>query len=381
MIYFDNAATTLQKPPEVEAAVIEALRNAGNAGRGAHAPTLFSSRSIYDTREKLADLFGAEDASRIAFTANATAALNTAINGLYVPGGHILTTECEHNSVLRPLYRLKERGMELSITKADACGRLDYLDFEKNCRENTTAVVITHASNLTGNVMDIRRVSDFAEKHGLLLVVDASQTAGVYPINVRELGIDILCFTGHKGLLGPQGTGGLYVRSGLTIPPLTVGGSGIHSFDKKHPAMMPEALEAGTLNTHGIAGLNAALSYLEKTGVEKIHQWELQLAKRFADGVRKIPGVRLYGDFECEERVGIVSLNVGEWDSAEVSDFLWENYEIATRAGAHCAPLLHRALGTEKQGAVRFSFSWFNTEEEVDRAVEAIADYEREKEL
>lgn len=374
MIYFDNAATTLQKPEGVEKAVSEALRSAGNAGRGIHAPTLFSARMIYDTREKLAKLFGMEDASRIAFTANATEALNLAIRGLSASGGHIITTECEHNSVLRPLYLLEKEGTELTILKADRQGKLDYQDFEKNCRENTRAVVITHASNLTGNVTDIKRVSEFTKRHGILLVVDASQTAGTYPIDVQELGIDVLCFTGHKGLFGPQGTGGIYVREGVTLSQFKVGGSGVFSYDKKHPSVMPEALEAGTLNAHGIAGLNAALSCIEEIGVEEIHRRELLLAKRFADGVRDLDGVQLYGDLESENRVGIVSLNIGEMDSGAVSDYLWEKYEIAVRAGAHCAPLMHEALGTKAQGAVRFSFSIFNTEEEVDIAIRAIRD-------
>lgn len=378
MIYFDNAATSLQKPKRVETAVLEALRCGGNAGRGVHAPTLFSARVIYDTREKLAKLFGIEDASRIAFTCNATEALNIAAFGLFTPGEHVITTECEHNSVLRPLYLLEKEGLELTILKADKQGNIDYHELEKNYRENTKAVVITHASNLTGNVMDIKRVSEFTKKHGLLLVVDASQTAGVYPIDVNELGMDVLCFTGHKGLMGPQGTGGIYVREGLCVLPLKAGGSGIHSFDKEHPAVMPEALEAGTLNVHGIAGLNAALSYIEEIGVKEIHKREAYLAKRFAEGIGTQEAVRIYGNCDWEKQVGIVTINIRGMDSVFVSDRLWEDYAIATRAGAHCAPLLHQALGTAEQGAVRFSFSYFNTEEEVDTAIEAIRELCRE---
>lgn len=372
MIYFDNAATTFQKPPEVEQAVIQAFHRVGNAGRGAHAATLDAARIIYDTREKLAELFHINDPSRIAFTSNATEALNIAIQGLFEKGDHALTTECEHNSVLRPLYLMEKQGTELTILPADKKGRLDYDSFEPAFLKNTKAIVITHASNLTGNTTDLKRVSEIAHRHNALLIADASQTAGILPIDVQSMGIDILCFTGHKGLLGPQGTGGIYVREGIDLRPLKVGGSGVHSFDREHPPVMPTALEAGTLNGHGIAGLHAALSYLKKTGISQIARREQQLARRFLEGVRPIKNVQLYGDYDMKERAAIVSLNIGDEDSSNVSDWLWEDYEIAVRAGAHCAPLMHKALGTEKQGAVRFSFSHYNTEEEIDQGIEAI---------
>ena len=257
MIYFDNAATTLQKPEGVEEAVIRALRSAGNAGRGAHEPTLAASRLLYHTREKLAKLFGVSDPSRIAFTGNATEALNMAIQGIFRPGDHVITSVCEHNSVLRPLYLMGERGVALSFIDVDDKGRLRYDLMEELVRKETKALVLTHASNLTGNVTDLERAAAFAKKHGLLLVVDGAQSAGILPVSAEAMGIDVFCFTGHKGLMGPQGTGGIYVREGLEIAPLKVGGSGIHSFDQKHPALMPTALEAGTLNVHGIAGLGA----------------------------------------------------------------------------------------------------------------------------
>lgn len=372
MIYLDSSATSFLKPPQVEEAVCRAFHTIGNSGRGAHAPTLNASRLIYDTREKLAGLFGIREPSRIAFTCNATEALNIAVCGLVKPGDHVITTACEHNSVLRPLYRKEAEGAELTILPADKKGRIQYEDLEKSIREHTKAVIITHASNLTGNVTDLKRVSEFTRKYGLVLVVDASQTAGYFPINVEEMGIDILCFTGHKGLMGPQGTGGIYVREGLELASFKVGGSGVHSFDKVHPLEMPTVLEAGTLNGHGIAGLHAALEFLEQVGVDTIHQKEEALARRFYEGVRLLPQVVIYGDPESELRAPIVSLNIGDMDSAAVSDILWEDYEICVRAGAHCAPLMHQALGTVEQGAVRFSFSYFNTEKEVDQAVEAI---------
>lgn len=372
MIYLDSSATSFLKPPQVAEAVFRSFNTIGNAGRGAHALTLNASRLIYDTREKLAALFGTPDPSRIAFTCNATEALNIAIHGAIHPGEHVITTACEHNSVLRPLYLKEKEGTELTIIPADKKGRIRYDLLESSVKSNTSAIVLTHASNLSGNVTDLAFVSNFAKKHGLLLIVDASQTAGSLPINVVKMGIDILCFTGHKGLFGPQGTGGLYVREGLTLSPLKSGGSGIHSFDRQHPTDMPTALEAGTLNGHGIAGLNAGLDYILSTGVKNIHAKEISLARRFVNGISDISDLKLYGDIDAPLRTPIISLNIGNMSSASVSDILWEDYEICVRAGAHCAPLMHKTFGTEKQGAVRFSFSCFNTEAEIDTAIRAM---------
>lgn len=372
MIYLDSSATSFLKPPQVAEAVFRSFNTIGNAGRGAHAPTLNASRLIYDTREKLAALFDTPDPSRIAFTCNATEALNIAIHGAIHPGEHVITTACEHNSVLRPLYLKEKEGTELTIIPADKKGRIRYDLLESSVKSNTSAIVLTHASNLSGNVTDLAFVSNFAKKHGLLLIVDASQTAGSLPINVVKMGIDILCFTGHKGLFGPQGTGGLYVREGLTLSPLKSGGSGIHSFDRQHPTDMPTALEAGTLNGHGIAGLNAGLDYILSTGVKNIHAKEISLARRFVNGISDISDLKLYGDIDAPLRTPIISLNIGNMSSASVSDILWEDYEICVRAGAHCAPLMHKTFGTEKQGAVRFSFSCFNTEAEIDTAIRAM---------
>lgn len=383
MIYFDNAATTMKKPPQVSEAVLNALGNMGNSGRGAHGATLGASRIIYDTRVLLGELFGISAPERIAFTSNATEALNTAISGMFKKGDHVITTECEHNSVLRPLYRKEKEGVELTIlptlkNEKRKQGILDYASLENAVKPNTKAIVITHVSNLTGNITDLESVSSFAKKHDLLLVADASQSAGVLPLNVEKLGIDVLCFTGHKGLLGPQGTGGIYVREGVEIQPLKVGGSGVHSYDKNHPSQMPAALEAGTLNAHGIAGLHGALEYLKETGIETIRQKEMELLKYFLEGVREIEGITLYGNPELEHRVATVALNIRNYDSGEVADWLWEEYEIAVRSGAHCAPLMHNALGTKEQGAVRFSFSHYNTKEETDIAIRALREIAEE---
>lgn len=378
MIYLDNAATTLHKPLQVEQAMLDALRTAGNPGRGAHEPTLHASRLVYAARCAVAKLLNAPDPSCIAFTANATQALNTALGGLFRPGDHIITTVCEHNSVLRPLYHLRENVMSLSFTTADEKGRLRYDQWEGFLRPETRALVVTGASNVTGNGTDLARAAEFAHRHGLLLIVDAAQTAGELSLNVQVLGIDVLCFTGHKALLGPQGTGGLYVRPGLSVRPLVVGGSGVHSFDEQHPAQMPTALEAGTLNVPGLAGLCAGVEWILAQGVETLARREQALTALFYECIRDLPNVKIYGDPEMTPRAPIVSLNIGDEDSARIADILWEEYGICVRAGAHCAPLMHKALGTAEQGTVRFSFSHFNTEAEVLQAAAAVRELAQE---
>ena len=379
MIYFDNAATTLRKPDAVVQAVAEALCTLGNSGRSIHKGALGASRIIYDTRAALAELFHAESPERIAFTANSTEALNMAIKGILGPGDHVITTELEHNSVLRPLYEMEDKGTELTVIPADRKGNIRYEDFVRSIRPETKAIVTTHGSNLTGNLLDIGRIGRLAKQHGLLYIVDASQTAGVFPIDVQAKHIDILCFTGHKGLLGPQGTGGIYVREGVEIRPLLSGGSGVQTYLRSHPPQMPTALEAGTLNGHGIAGLGAALRYIRETGMDAIRQKEQELMRTFYHGVSQIPGITIYGDFTAENRCAIVALNVRDYDSGEVSDVLSAEYGIATRPGAHCAPLMHKALGTVEQGAVRFSFSHYNTLEEIHTAVSALWELAKEE--
>ena len=372
MIYLDNAATTLHKPPQVMDAVVRAMTAMGNAARGAHGGALEAARTVHNTRVKLARLFGCPRPDHVIFTANSTEALNIAISGLIRPGDHVITTDCEHNSVLRPLYRLEEGGAALDVVPADRLGRVACEDLEALLRPDTRAVVCTHASNLTGNVLDIARIGEMARRRGALLIVDASQTAGALPIDMEAMGIDVLCFTGHKGLMGPQGTGGLCVRPGVEIEPWKVGGSGVHSYDRRQPREYPTRLEAGTLNGHGIAGLSAALDFLQEVGLEAIEAKERALMDRFYQAVSAMDGVTVYGDFSQARRSAIVSLNIRDYDSAAVSDELSETYGIATRPGAHCAPRMHQALGTTDRGAVRFSFSWFNTQEEVDEAIRAV---------
>lgn len=382
MIYLDNAATTFHKPQCVIEAVTAAMNQLGNAGRGAHDASLDASRMIFDTRIRLAALFHADGPEQVAFTANSTEALNMAIQGILNPGDHVITTQLEHNSVLRPLYYMEQKGVEITVLAADRDGNICYEELEQAICPDTRAVVCTHASNLTGNMIDLERVGTICRDRGLLLIVDASQSAGVYPLDMQTMHIDVLCFTGHKGLLGPQGTGGLCVRRGLDIRPLLMGGSGVHSYSKTHPADMPTVLEAGTLNGHGIAGLHAALGYIGETGMEQLRLREMGFMWRFYDGVSRLPGVKVYGDFSSRtmDRAPIVTLNIGAYDSGEVSDELYLRYGISTRAGAHCAPLMHQALGTVEQGAVRFSFSHGNTKEEVDEAVRAVRELAKEGE-
>lgn len=374
MIYLDNAATTLHKPQQVIDAVVHAMQSMGNCARGTHEEALDAARTVYDARVRLASLFGCPRVDHVAFTANSTEALNMAINGLIDPGDHVISTDLEHNSVLRPLYRLEaEHGAELSFVPADKLGNVDYADFERLMKPNTRAVVCTNASNLTGTVLDIERIAKTAHSHGALVIVDASQTAGCWPIDMKKMGIDVLCFTGHKGLMGPQGTGGICVKEGIEIRPFKVGGSGVQSYSRTHPVEYPTRLEAGTLNGHGIAGLGAAAKFISETGVENIHAKERSLMLRFYEGVKNIEGVTVYGDF-TKDKTAIVALNIRDYESGEVSYELSQGYGIATRPGAHCAPRMHKALGTTEVGAVRFSFSFYNTEEEIDEAVRAVAE-------
>ena len=372
MIYMDNAATTMHKPQAVIDAVIAAMSSMGNAGRGANEASLSASRVIYDTRDKLCQFFGAENPRQIVFTNNSTESLNIAIKGLLNPGDHVITTMLEHNSVLRPLYEMEKKGVKLTIIRSNEKGTFDLKDMEDAICPETKMVICTNGSNLTGNYIDIEKVGEMAHKHGLLFVVDASQTAGVFPIDVQRMQIDVLCFTGHKGLLGPQGIGGMYVREGLAVRPLKCGGSGVQTYSKTHPAEMPTALEAGTLNGHGIAGLGAAVDYLNETGIDVVREKEQRLMRKFYEGVKESPDVKVYGDFSTFDRCAIVALNIGDFASSEVSDALLTEYGISTRPGGHCAPLMHEALGTVEQGAVRFSFSHYNTDEEVDAAIAAV---------
>lgn len=376
MIYLDNAATTAHKPEEVARAVYEAIASGhlGNPARGAHDYALAAFRVIYRCREAAAELLGVDDPLRIALTANATDGLNRVLKGLLGSGDHVISTVTEHNSVLRPLYQLEAQGMELDLVGIDARAHLVYDDFERYLRKNTKAVVATAASNVTGNPTDLPRLARFCRTHGLLFIVDASQAAGVFDLNMKQLGIDVLVATGHKSLYGPQGTGLVAVGRDLAFRPVFSGGSGAHSFDREHPVTLPDVLESGTLNTPGAAGLTAGIEYLRTTGLADIRARLNRLTEAFLEGVRDIPNLRLYGDPDMPGRAPVIGLNLGDLPSSEVAALLNEDYGIAVRPGAHCAPRLHEALGTREQGIVRFSFSPFNTIEEIHEAVAALKD-------
>ena len=374
MIYFDNAATTLKKPETVAKAVFNAINSFANASRGSYESSLNSERVILDTRERIVKLFNGYSPNYAAFTSNSTEALNTAIKGTIEnhKDTHIITTSLEHNSVLRPLYEMQELGAELTIIKANIKGEINYSDIEKSIKSNTKAIVCTHASNVIGDVLDIDFIGSLCSKHNILFILDASQSAGSIDIDMKKSNIDIVCFTGHKGLMGPQGTGGLCIKKDIKIKPLKSGGSGIKTYSKTQPENMPTRLEAGTLNSHSIAGLNAALEFIENETVEKIRKREKDLADYFYNGIKDIENIKLYGNYNTKNRTSIVALNIGEIDSAKISDILANEYDIATRSGGHCAPLMHESLNTVKQGIVRFSFSYFNTEDEIEKGINAI---------
>lgn len=369
MIYFDHSATSYPKPSAVIDAVNDALINMTNSGRGGYGLSLNASRCLYTTRQSVSRLLGCQDCSQIVFTLNATESLNMAIKGLIHPGDHVMTTMAEHNSVLRPLYQLEKQGVALSFLPLDKKGRV-ILNLEAYLKPHTKAIVISQASNVTGNCVDLHQVSLFAKKHGLLLIVDAAQSIGHLDVKVDD--IDVLCFSGHKGLLSPFGVGVLYIKKGLSLSPLKVGGSGIHSFDHEHPSFLPDALEAGTMNVHSIAGLKSGIEYIEATGMDVMQKHALDLAEIFYSGIKDLPGLCFYGDYQTRNRVPIVSFTVQEWDSSFVCDWLYEHYEICVRGGAHCAPLVHEWFHTETQGIVRFSFAYSNTVAEVETAIKAI---------
>ncbi|HZK54981.1 MAG TPA: aminotransferase class V-fold PLP-dependent enzyme [Desulfosporosinus sp.] len=361
MIYLDNAATTLKKPDSVKKAVLHAMDSLGNASRGAHKPALDALRVLMKARIALASLFGLDDPKRLVFTPNATVALNIAITGIT---GHIVTTAVEHNSVLRPIYQ----HVNYTIVPCDSKGCISVAAISAAIRPDTGAVVLTHASNVTGNVFDIQAIGELCSTRGVHFIVDAAQSAGLLSIDMKN--ISALCFTGHKSLFGPQGTGGLCLGAGYRPEPLYIGGSGHHSFDHKHPFELPDALEAGTQNAHGIAGLLAGVQYIQSKGLSVLHNKADGLARLFAHSLVDTSGVTLYGDLEAPLRTPIVSLNIEGYDSAQAAYLLFEKYGIAVRSGVHCAPLMHDSLNIS--GSVRFSFSHFNTQEETQLVVDAV---------
>lgn len=378
MIYFDNAATSFPKPTIVYDEIMDAMMNyGGNPGRSGHKIALKSSRGIFNTRSKISKLFNIKDPMNVIFTFNCTQSLNMGIKGLLKPGDHVITTSMEHNSVLRPIIFLEKLGVKSTIVQGDSMGRINPKDIEDSIRGETKLIVTTHISNLTGTIVDIQRIGEIAKKHGILYLVDGAQSAGVYPIDVEKMNIDILAFPGHKGLLGPQGTGGLYIREGIDIIESFQGGTGSVSDSLEQPDMMPDKFESGTPNTPGIIGLGAGIEYIMEKGIDHIRQKEEQLTKHFIEEVKNIEKIKLYGPLEICHHAPVVALNVGDCDSSEISYMLDEKYDIAVRPGLHCAPLGHKTIGTFKQGVVRFSFGYKNTHDEIELGIRALKDIAR----
>lgn len=375
MIYFDSAATTWPKPPEVWQAMEYCIKFAGaNPGRSGHQMAVKAGRLVDEARELLSLLFNISNPDRIVFTLNATESLNLAIKGLLKPGEHVITSSMEHNSVTRPLHVLQEKGVEVTRVACSGDGRIRVGDIERAVKPNTAAIVITHASNVTGTLMPVAEIGRLAKRKGLKLVVDAAQTAGVFNIDVSFMNIHLLAFPGHKGLYGPTGTGGLYIADGLELTTLKEGGTGSMSHIPGQPDILPERYESGTLNSVGISGLAAGLRFIRDEGSEKIRQHEMALTSRFLKGAEKIKGLKVYGPAELYERAPVVSFSLEGKNTGQVGTVLDQQYNIACRAGLHCAPDAHRTLGTFEKKLVRFSFSYFNKEEEVDFAIRALAE-------
>ncbi|MEK7704873.1 MAG: aminotransferase class V-fold PLP-dependent enzyme [Myxococcota bacterium] len=377
MIYFDNAATSWPKPDAVPTAMVRSLRESGaNPGRSGHALSMQASRVVYEARESVARLFGIDDPLSVVFTKNATEALNLALLGLLAPGDHVITSAMEHNAVLRPLRFLEERGVWVTRVSCADDGTLDPNDLAHAITRKTRLVVLSHASNVTGTLCPIDDIARLAEEHDVLLCLDAAQTAGAYPIDVRTTKIDLLAFTGHKALYGPQGTGGLCIgaRARHHLRPLIYGGTGSASDSDVQPEFLPDRFEAGTLNGVGIAGLAAGIAFVNERGLAHIRQCEEALTARLLAGLREISGVQVFGTQDAKRQVAVVSFKVAGWSCSEVASLLEERADICCRAGLHCAPMAHRQLGTFPEGTVRFSLGLFNTEAEIDTALAALQD-------
>ena len=382
MIYFDNAATSWPKPPGVAEAMVHFLNEVGaNPGRSAHRLALKSGRIVYNAREAVAELFNAPDPLRVVFGSNATDALNLALRGLLHPGHHIITSSMEHNSVMRPLRALEQQGVEVTIVPCSARGFLDPADVEMAIRPNTRMIVLNHASNVVGTLLPVAEVGRIARRHGPLLLVDAAQTAGAYPIDVEADKIDLLAFTGHKSLLGPMGTGGLYIGERVNLrelEPLKRGGTGSRSELEEQPDFLPDMCESGTLNTVGIAGLLAGVRFVLERGVDEIRRHEVELTQRLIGGLTAIPGVTVHGGHDARRQMATVSINIEGLSPSEVGLRLDEEYGILCRVGLHCAPAAHKTIGTFPVGTVRFGLGAFNTQEEVDSAVAAVGELAQE---
>ena len=374
-IYLDNASTTFPKAPNVANAMSDYLTNYGiNINRGSYALAYDVEDIIYTTRQRLNNVFNGHDPSHVTFTQNVTMSLNMVIKGLLKAGDHILVSSMEHNAVMRPLTQLLDKGITFDIISCDVTGSIQLESIETLIRPNTVAMIINHASNVCGTVQPIESIGAICKAHNLHFIVDAAQTAGVIPINVKACHIDALCFTGHKGLLGPQGIGGIILTKEIAqiLTPLIAGGTGSFSHLETMPTHMPDAFEAGTLNLPGIIGLNEGLSYIESVGMKNLHNHELALTKTFLEGLRSITGINIIGKQDIQDRTAVVSITIDGMDPASIAYELESTYHIMTRVGLHCAPRAHQTLGTYPEGTVRFSFGYANTLEEVDMALSAL---------
>jgi cysteine desulfurase family protein len=381
MIYFDNPATSWPKPPQVKEAMNRFMEEVGaNPGRSGHFRSIEAARIVFETREALSVLFHVKDSSRIVFTLNATESINLALKGLLNPGGHVITSSMEHNSVMRPLRDLEKKGIELSVIPCSNEGMLDPKEVERKIRSNTKMVVLNHGSNVTGTLLPIKEVGFITKRHDLLFLVDAAQTAGTCPIDVEREGIDLLAFTGHKSLYGPQGTGGLVIGERIQekeMIPLKQGGTGSRSEFEDQPDFLPDCFESGTPNGVGLAGLLAGVQFVLEKGVEEIRQNEMPLIEKLIKGLKEIPQVRLYGPENQGDRIATLSFNVAQRSPSEMASRLEKEFGILCRPGLHCAPAAHRTLGTFPEGTIRFGLSAFSTEAEIETAIQAVSQIAR----
>ena len=372
LIYFDNAATTFPKPQIVYDTIMDSMMNYGaNPGRSGHKLALKSSRGVFETRQLLSKFFNTGNPMNIVFTFNCTESLNIGIKGILKSGDHVITTSMEHNSILRPIKHLENIGVESTIIKANPQGLIDPKDIQDAIKPNTRLIVTTHISNLVGSIAPIEEIGAIAKKHNIYYLVDAAQSAGVYNIDVKKMNIDLLAFPGHKGLLGPQGTGGIYISDDIEIDSILQGGTGSESSSMIQPNVRPDKFESGTVNAPGVIGLGAGIKYIMDKGIDKIRQHEEELTKYFIEGIINIEGIKIYGPLDHRQGP-VVSLNIANMDSSETSHILDDKYDIAVRPGLHCAPLAHKTIGTLNQGSARFSFGLFNTFDEIDYAIKAL---------
>ena len=375
MIYFDNAATSWPKPEHVYKAAENYLRSiCANPGRSGHTRTIFAERLLYETRERAASFLGVgEKPERIIFTLNATDSLNMAIKGVLEPGDHVIYTSMEHNSVLRPLGSLKRNGViTTTMVWCEPSGCLDLQRIKNALRPHTKLIICTHASNVTGAVLPVEEISRLARENGILFLLDAAQTAGSIPVDLQKIKPHLAAFTGHKSLLGPPGVGLLYVHDGVKIKPWREGGTGSNSEKDQQPELMPEYLEAGTMNTPGLAGLNEGLKFIEKTSISSITEYEQSLTAKLRGGLGEIRRVKVFDAGTKQGSVGVVSFTIEGIDSGELGFVLEQSFGILCRTGLHCAPYAHQTIGTFPQGTVRFSLGYFNKEKEIKHALEAI---------